>query len=83
MKNEGGELIEELTVLKELQASAACFKETNKNWKRVGVYSAIIKVFSNVWRKNKLVTSSSPERTSTAYQPGGTASVVFDKWVSQ
>jgi hypothetical protein len=83
MKNEGGELLEELTVLKELQASAACFQETNKNWKRVGVYGAVKKVFSNVWRKNKLVTSSSGERTSTAYQPGGTASAVFDKWVSQ
>eukprot|EP00957_Ditylum_brightwellii_P039800 3013512-Ditylum_brightwellii.AAC.1 len=83
MENEGGELLEELTVLKEMQVAAACFQETNRNWKRVGACNAIKKVFSKVWRKNKLVTSNSPERTSTAYQPEGTAAVVFDKWVSQ
>eukprot|EP00957_Ditylum_brightwellii_P012590 951607-Ditylum_brightwellii.AAC.1 len=71
---EGVELLEELTVLKELQVAAACLQETNKNWKQVGVYNEIKKVFSKVWRKNKLATSNSPECTSTAYQPGGTAS---------
>eukprot|EP00957_Ditylum_brightwellii_P101223 7713766-Ditylum_brightwellii.AAC.1 len=83
MENEGGELLEELTVLKELQVAAACFQETNRNWKQVEVYNAIKKVFSKAWRKNKLITSNSPEQTPTAYHPGGTASVVFDKWVSQ
>ena len=39
-------------------------------------------VFNKVWRKNKLVTSNSPERTTTAYQPGGTTTLVVNKWVS-
>eukprot|EP00957_Ditylum_brightwellii_P190749 14521485-Ditylum_brightwellii.AAC.2 len=30
---EGDELLEELTVLKELKVSAACLQETNRNWK--------------------------------------------------
>eukprot|EP00957_Ditylum_brightwellii_P087626 6671587-Ditylum_brightwellii.AAC.1 len=33
--------------------------------------------------KNKTATSNSQERTKTEYQPGGTATVVMDKWVSQ
>eukprot|EP00957_Ditylum_brightwellii_P160857 12247779-Ditylum_brightwellii.AAC.1 len=30
--NDGNELLEELTILKELKISAACLQETNKNW---------------------------------------------------
>eukprot|EP00957_Ditylum_brightwellii_P069444 5272811-Ditylum_brightwellii.AAC.1 len=34
-------------------------------------------------RKNKIFTSNSQECTKAEYQPGGTATVAMDKWVSQ
>eukprot|EP00957_Ditylum_brightwellii_P144647 11019215-Ditylum_brightwellii.AAC.1 len=42
----------------------------------------MIKKINKVWPKNKLETSNSPERTMTEYQPGGSATLITDKWAS-
>eukprot|EP00957_Ditylum_brightwellii_P092209 7019789-Ditylum_brightwellii.AAC.1 len=54
-----------------------------QNLKQVKVYNDIKHLFNKVWGKYKIVTSKSQERTKKEYQPGGTATVVMDKWVSQ
>eukprot|EP00957_Ditylum_brightwellii_P061693 4681454-Ditylum_brightwellii.AAC.1 len=61
--------------MKELNILAACLQETNKNWLQTGVYDNIKKVPNKVWQCNKLSTSNSKERTTTEFQPGGTATL--------
>eukprot|EP00957_Ditylum_brightwellii_P085890 6534119-Ditylum_brightwellii.AAC.1 len=80
--NDGRELLDELTILKELKFLAGCFQETNKNWQQSGVYEKIKKQFNKVWSKNKLESSNSPEQTTTKYQSGGSATLITDKWAS-
>eukprot|EP00957_Ditylum_brightwellii_P175679 13376602-Ditylum_brightwellii.AAC.1 len=80
--NDGDEFLEELTILKELKISAACFQETNKNWTKSGVYNNIKRKLFKVWRKNKITMSCAPEWMKSEYQPGGTATLVTDKWSS-
>eukprot|EP00957_Ditylum_brightwellii_P049213 3733987-Ditylum_brightwellii.AAC.1 len=74
--HEGGELLEELTVSKELQPVVTCLQETNKNWKSCGIYHSIKTILNKVWRKSKLITYNSPEYTPSA-------TLICDKWVSQ
>eukprot|EP00957_Ditylum_brightwellii_P186793 14223023-Ditylum_brightwellii.AAC.1 len=78
----GGELLEELMVLKELKFSVSLLQETNKNWGQIRVYNRIKRSENKVWSKNKFTTSNDPERTNTEFQPGGTAMLIMDKWVS-
>eukprot|EP00957_Ditylum_brightwellii_P080652 6134163-Ditylum_brightwellii.AAC.1 len=49
--NEGGELLDELTIIKELNFSAGCFQETNKNWHQCGVYKKIKAIQQSLVKK--------------------------------
>jgi hypothetical protein len=73
------EFLEELTVLQEYNVSLATLAETNTNWHMPGAYNKVKTKLSKVWKKNKLVTSHTKERTNTNYQPGGTATLLTDK----
>eukprot|EP00957_Ditylum_brightwellii_P096155 7325985-Ditylum_brightwellii.AAC.1 len=48
---DNNKLLKELTILKELKVAAACFQETNQNWRQKGVYDKIKKTFNKVWSK--------------------------------
>eukprot|EP00957_Ditylum_brightwellii_P079538 6047680-Ditylum_brightwellii.AAC.1 len=71
----------ELTILKELKISAACLQETNKTGTGQE-YTKNKHIINKVWQKNKLETTSSKEQTKTDFQPGGTATLITDKWLS-
>eukprot|EP00957_Ditylum_brightwellii_P139610 10640863-Ditylum_brightwellii.AAC.1 len=47
-----------------------------------GVYNNIKKILNKVWKRNKLSTSNSKERTTLEFQPGSTATLVTDRWTS-
>eukprot|EP00957_Ditylum_brightwellii_P154822 11783137-Ditylum_brightwellii.AAC.1 len=68
--------------MKELNIAAAYLQETNKNWLQTGVYNNIKQVLNKVWKRNKLSTSNSKECTTLEFQPGGTATLVTDRWTS-
>ena len=57
--------------------------ETNTNWNIPGVYEDIKRKLNKVWKRNKLTTSNSYERTKTKYQPGGTATLITSKSVQR
>jgi len=79
----GDEFLEDLTILKEFNVSAATLTETNTNWNIPGVYEDIKRKLNKVWKRNKLTTSNSYERTKTKYQPGGTATLIMNKSVQR
>eukprot|EP00957_Ditylum_brightwellii_P121151 9239968-Ditylum_brightwellii.AAC.1 len=82
LSSNSNELVEELTVLKELGFSQLNLIETNINWSKGNTYDLAKCALRKVWSKNKLITSNYKERTESLYQPGGTAIVVLDRWVS-
>ena len=83
LTNEGAHLIEEITVLKEIGASAIAMQETNTNWNKNNMYDRVKKLFTRAWNNTKLQTSNYKENTRTAYQIGGTALCVTGKYVSK
>eukprot|EP00957_Ditylum_brightwellii_P133447 10174399-Ditylum_brightwellii.AAC.1 len=80
LSSTSNELVEELTVLKELGFSQLNLIKTNINWSQGNTYDLVKCSLRKVWSKNKLITSNYREHTESLYQPGGTATVVLDRW---
>eukprot|EP00957_Ditylum_brightwellii_P197632 15056328-Ditylum_brightwellii.AAC.1 len=82
LSSNNNELVEELTVLKELGFSQINLIKTNTNWSKGNAYDLAKHALREVWTKNKLITRNYKERTELLYQPGGTATMVLYRWVS-
>eukprot|EP00957_Ditylum_brightwellii_P133448 10174400-Ditylum_brightwellii.AAC.1 len=82
LSSTSNELVEELTVLKELGFSQLNLIITNINRSQGNTYDLAKCALRKVWSKNKLITSNYREGTESLYQPGGTVTVVLDRWVS-
>ncbi len=64
-------------------AGLICFSETNFNWKVKHLASMMVNIIRKTWRTTAVQMSHHSETFKSSYQPGGTLTIVTDRWVSR
>jgi hypothetical protein len=67
----------------EVGVGAICLAETNLNWHYYQHSAALRRCLHRNWSSSKFQTSVPDEQFLGNYQPGGTATIVTDRWTSR
>jgi hypothetical protein len=67
----------------EIGIGALCLAETNLNWHHYQHTAALRRCLHRNWSASKFQTSVPEEQFIGNYQPGGTATIVTDRWTSR
>ena len=54
--------------------------ETNINWKHLAARNKVLQTFKKYWNKTIIHTSSTPSMNAGIYQPGGTLTLLGNRW---
>jgi hypothetical protein len=76
-------LLQDFQTCQEYGAAAICLPETNTNWDLVDQQAILHNILRQTWRNASAQTSKAPETFLSQYQPGGTATIVCNNWVSR
>jgi hypothetical protein len=72
-----------LHISNEIGVGALCLTETNLNWHHSQHKFALRRCLHRNWQSSKFQTSVPDEIFLGNYQPGGTATIVVDRWTSR
>jgi exonuclease III len=76
------DVLEMAQAFKTSSVDMAVLGETNIDW-RLAAQSKLYKKFQKVYHQARIGTSSSTIKYNTIYQPGGTSTIVMDKYTGQ
>jgi hypothetical protein len=77
------EFLFSLHLCHEVGIGAICLAETNLNWHHAHHHAALKRCLHRNWQASKFQTSIPDEIFLGDYQPGGTATIVPDRWTSR
>ncbi len=77
------EFLFSLHLCHEIGIGAICLAETNLNWNNSQHHISLRRCLYRNWKATKFQTSVPEERFLGNYQPGGTATIVTDRWTSR
>jgi hypothetical protein len=77
------EFLFSLHLCNEIGAGAICLAETNLNWNHSQHHVSLRRCLFRNWKAAKFETSVPEERFLGNYQPGGTATIVTNRWTSR
>ena len=72
-----------LHLCNEIRAGAICLAETNLNWHHSQHHAALRRCLQKNWPASKYQISAPDETFLGNYQPGGTATLIVDRWTSR
>jgi hypothetical protein len=72
-----------LHLCQEIGVAAICLAETNLNWNHSQHHVSLRRCLFRNWKSAKFQTSVPEEKFLGNYQPGGTATIVTDRWTSR
>jgi hypothetical protein len=72
-----------LHLCNEVGVGAICLAETNLNWHYYQHTAALRRCLHRNWSSSKFQTSVPDEKFIGNYQPGGTTSIITDRWTSR
>jgi len=72
-----------LQLCNEIGAGAICLAETNLNWHHSQHHASLRRCLHKNWSASKYQTSVPKENFLGDYQPGGTVTLVVDRWTSR
>jgi hypothetical protein len=76
-------LLQDLQTCRGYGAAVICLPETNTNWNFPDQHQQFTSLLHRTWRTSMHQVSRSPEDFLSQYQPGGTATILCDNWVSR
>jgi hypothetical protein len=76
-------LLQVFQTCRDYGAAVLCLPETNTNWDQAGQHTIPHTMLHRTWKNSSSQTSRVPENFLSQYQPGGTATVVCDNWLSR
>jgi hypothetical protein len=76
-------LRDELTTCSQYGPAIVHLPKTNVNWKRPDQFMAFKSAVHRTWMNSVITVSRSPEDFLSNYQPGGTATIVCNNWISR
>jgi hypothetical protein len=77
------EFLFSLHISHEIGVGALCLTETNLNWHHSQHNFALRRCLHRNWQSSKFQTSIPEEKFLSNYQPGGTATIIVDRWTSR
>ncbi len=78
-----GELLLNLQTCNSIGVGVMSLPETNTNWSNTSNIKILQKTLKTIWKHSAYQTSTSSERYTSDYQPGGTVTIAVDHWVSR
>jgi hypothetical protein len=72
-----------LAICQELGVSALCMPETNINWGHKLAHTILHNAARKTWEHYSYSVSHTEDKFTTANQPGGTATILVNKWISR
>jgi len=72
-----------LAICQELGVSALCMPETNINWGHKLAHTILHNAARKTWEHYSYSVSHTEDKFTTANQPGGTATILANKWISR
>jgi hypothetical protein len=76
-------LLQDFQTCRDYGAAVICLPETNMNWDQRDQQAILHQLLWRTWRTTATQTSRAPESFLSQYQPGGTATMVCNNWVSR
>ncbi len=76
-------LQQDLKTCNDYGAAVICMPETNTNWDLPQQRECFTQMLHRTWKTTVYQTSRAPESFLSSYQPGGTATITCDNWVSR
>jgi hypothetical protein len=70
------------SVIEKLEVGTLCIPEANVNWPHTGSYPKLTQMTRKIWKNHSIVTSQIRENFESENQPGGTVTIVTNKWTS-
>lgn len=76
-------LLQDFQTCHDYGAAVISIAETNVNWELPDQRAAMGKMLHRTWNNSTFQTSRAQEPFLSAYQPGGTATIICDNWTSR